>query len=1217
MKTQLKYYFICSFLVFIACSEDEILIETNNLTATISNELPTHKGDGRSNINYSNDPANKIMNISWYGTDSIGVFGATKGQNILFTTSESEIFNDGKTAIFSTKQAKPEGKLTAYYPYQKTATLVNDELLLTMPHQQFYTTNTSGITIPDASSNFMVAKPSEESEKINFSNLFSLLQLGIYQDQDSIIDKLIFTDLSGMPVSGGFKVKWIDGIPEAIFPTEGTGNSSLITLDCGNGLPVSSNSIVRFFMIVPARVYSRGFQIDFMYANGGKVTKTIGTTNGKTLKRGMLYPLGDTFPTMDEFEFELSDGVNILNAEQLANLKEPYISPIDNSLAFSFDSENKISVKLNDIILINKVATTLPGGYAGKVGYINTLPDGTQIIRLDPVREITEVFSELKMGDPLWNSDGTPTEGMGVALDLASYLTDITTENGAKVPFSKSGSTIKMKVPFANSNSSPMAPPFGNLSPFTPNSSGLLISVADKFSPSYSSPELSYTFNEEKDLTATVGIQVKMNTFMSMSIHDRTLEYLHFKATPVVTLSSEFSAKISKTYNKEVPLLTFHFAPIPVGPILIIPIMKLSAVADVKGKITLSTKMEYKKELPFGFSYILGDFTYRNYISNKPETEDDSSPVELTGKFQIAGSAAVGAKIYGGFKVYGILEATANVDSRIRLKAQFSTDISEANQTDLNNGYYYNTNSNVKLEVLLNPSLGVGLTSLGGFLNGKKQSDAMDILITERYLLPDFINCKFVQNRQGSLEIAMDVKRKLLFDCKIALTVIGPGISGSTGEIFSMDYSAPPKNKDVKTVKETVDIQQLWTGRSYTVVSNITISGVTISHNLGSFVSAFDESITLTTSKAIGETITLSLTEQKGMNVWIDANNNKIEESGERYFQTANVVLGAQTITIYGNIIYLGCSDNQLTSLDLSKCGSLVSLRCLNNQLSNLDVSNCLEMTNLECSNNKLTSIKTNKTGKLASLTCITNQLTSLDLSDHKNLAYLNCANNQLSLLNISNCSKINHIELNGNPRMSIDASNCTTLSSFKFDNYPFSILNFTGCTALKELWCSACQLTFINLSGCKELKELYCQNNQLSVLNLEDCTALNKLMCYVNPLTTLDLSKNSALKTLITYNCQLSSLNVSNCPLLEQISCARNQLSALNVANCHSLFSLDLSSNSLHGSNTTNLMNSLPGRVSTTKGTLSLAGSSGLISDLDIASGKNWQVIGGTWKEK
>ena len=79
------------------------------------------------------------------------------------------------------------------------------------------------------------------------------------------------------------------------------------------------------------------------------------------------------------------------------------------------------------------------------------------------------------------------------------------------------------------------------------------------------------------------------------------------------------------------------------------------------------------------------------------------------------------------------------------------------------------------------------------------------------------------------------------------------------------------------------------------------------------------------------------------------------------------------------------CSDNQLTSLDVSKNTALESLSCSNNNLTILDVS---------------------KNTALNWLLCYNNQLTSLDISNgnNSNLRYLNFQNNlDLSCVTVDN----------------------------------------------------------------------------------------------------------------------------------------------------------------------------------------------------------------------
>ena len=56
-------------------------------------------------------------------------------------------------------------------------------------------------------------------------------------------------------------------------------------------------------------------------------------------------------------------------------------------------------------------------------------------------------------------------------------------------------------------------------------------------------------------------------------------------------------------------------------------------------------------------------------------------------------------------------------------------------------------------------------------------------------------------------------------------------------------------------------------------------------------------------------------------------------------------------------LTYLGCSNNSLTSLDVSKNTALTHLYCSNNELTILDVSNNLNLQLLFCDRNKLSSL--------------------------------------------------------------------------------------------------------------------------------------------------------------------------------------------------------------------------------------------------------------------
>ena len=156
-----------------------------------------------------------------------------------------------------------------------------------------------------------------------------------------------------------------------------------------------------------------------------------------------------------------------------------------------------------------------------------------------------------------------------------------------------------------------------------------------------------------------------------------------------------------------------------------------------------------------------------------------------------------------------------------------------------------------------------------------------------------------------------------------------------------------------------------------------------------------------------------------------------------------------QNITTLKGIEYfrkletLSCSDNQLTSLDVSKNTELQKLYCDGNQLTSLEVGENTVLDTLHCYNNQLTSLDVSQNSALQWLSCYKNKLTSLDVSKNTNLTLLYCDSNQLTSLDVSQN------------------------------------------TALQELYCDSNQLTSLDVSQNNKLEKLYCSENQLTSLKL------------------------------------------------------------------------------------------------------------------------------------
>ena len=84
-------------------------------------------------------------------------------------------------------------------------------------------------------------------------------------------------------------------------------------------------------------------------------------------------------------------------------------------------------------------------------------------------------------------------------------------------------------------------------------------------------------------------------------------------------------------------------------------------------------------------------------------------------------------------------------------------------------------------------------------------------------------------------------------------------------------------------------------------------------------------------------------------------------------------------------------------------------------------IENLTYVQYLDCSNNKLTSLDVSKLTRMSNFVCDNNQLTSLDVSKNTNLMYLLCAGNQLKTLDLSNNEYISSISCEDNELTNLD----------------------------------------------------------------------------------------------------------------------------------------------------------------------------------------------------
>lgn len=175
----------------------------------------------------------------------------------------------------------------------------------------------------------------------------------------------------------------------------------------------------------------------------------------------------------------------------------------------------------------------------------------------------------------------------------------------------------------------------------------------------------------------------------------------------------------------------------------------------------------------------------------------------------------------------------------------------------------------------------------------------------------------------------------------------------------------------------------------------------------------------------------------------------------------------------------LGCSENQLTALDLSKNTALQILNCWKNQLTALDVSGCTALKFLYCYSNQLTELDVSGCTALELLYCYSNQLTVLDVSNCTALKELDCGSNQLTALDLSKNAVLQTLDCRYNQLTALNVSGRTFLETLRCYNNKLTVLDVSGCTALQKLNCETNQLTELDLSSCPNIKlsYVYCDN--------------------------------------------------------------------------------------------------------------------------------------------
>lgn len=338
------------------------------------------------------------------------------------------------------------------------------------------------------------------------------------------------------------------------------------------------------------------------------------------------------------------------------------------------------------------------------------------------------------------------------------------------------------------------------------------------------------------------------------------------------------------------------------------------------------------------------------------------------------------------------------------------------------------------------------------------------------------------------------------------------------------------------------------------------------------------------------------------------------------------------TITIYGAVTVIYCSNNKITEFEYVKVDTnLLTLICPNNKLAALDVSLNQALVVLNCNENPLTSLQLNS--NISTLQCQKTLLSDLNLSIASNLHTAYCDqnenlqnitvnnpdlktlyinNNKLTSLNVSGASNLTILNCSFNKLSSLDVNSNTKLSILDCGYNDLTTLNLDSCTNLTDLRCSRnLALKEINVSTLPLLRFLFCDVNDLSSLDVSHNTELADIICDGNKLTALDISQNTKLRSISCHVNAITELDLSKCPDLQSLTCSYNPLSTLDFSQTPHIYYINCTADDFvsDSKELINIARTLPQRDENAKGSFIIGDFEMKMRISSICTYKNWLV--------
>ncbi|WP_075341546.1 hypothetical protein [Tenacibaculum agarivorans] len=257
-------------------------------------------------------------------------------------------------------------------------------------------------------------------------------------------------------------------------------------------------------------------------------------------------------------------------------------------------------------------------------------------------------------------------------------------------------------------------------------------------------------------------------------------------------------------------------------------------------------------------------------------------------------------------------------------------------------------------------------------------------------------------------------------------------------------------------------------------------------------------------------------------------------------------------IEYFANLKVLNCSENLLSTIDLSSNLKLEDIDCDKNSFVSLDFSKNFNLIKIDADQmSSLTSIDFTGCEFLQNVEIDDNSIESIDFTTNTSLYVFDLDNNSISTIDLSKNRLLISADLSYNSISDIDITENTLLKVFNIEGNSISSIDFSKNTRLIDIEVDNTQVVSLDFTNNLELKSVDIDDNPLlTSVVFGNANALSEIYADVTAIETIDVSMLPLLQTLDLGDTNLKALDISSNRALSDLRVDNAALEHLNVKN-------------------------------------------------------------------